>query len=66
MDDVTRREVAESLESLAEQASWNPELCQRCYDLVRANSDNELLGCVLDDLIHYSGEFTRAISSAFA
>jgi hypothetical protein len=66
MDDVTRSEVAECLESLADQAARNPELWQRCYDLVRANSDNELLGYVLDDLTHYSGEFHSPISSAFA
>ena len=57
LDDVTRNEVAECLESLADQAAWNPELWQRCYDLVRANWDNDLLGYILDDLIHYSGEF---------
>jgi len=56
MDDVARHEVAEYLERLAGQPMWNPELWQRCYDLVGANWDNELQ-YVHDDLIHYSGEF---------
>jgi hypothetical protein len=57
MDETTRKEVAECLEQLADQAVWNPELWQRCYDLVKANWDNELLKYVHDDVIHYSGEF---------
>jgi hypothetical protein len=57
MDDVTRNDVAEHLERLAGQAEWNPELWQRCYDLVGANQDNELLEFVHDDLIHYDGVF---------
>jgi hypothetical protein len=30
---------------------WNPELWQRCYDLVGENWDNEVLRYVHDDLI---------------
>ena len=57
MDDSTRNVVAESLEQLAEQATWSPELWQCCYDLVSGNWDNELLKYVHDDVIHYSGMF---------
>jgi hypothetical protein len=57
MDDGPRNEVAEWLERLAEQPEWNAEVWQRCYDLVKANWSNELLGYVYDDIIHYSGLF---------
>jgi hypothetical protein len=57
MDDASRNAAAESLEQLAEQKSWNPELWQRCHELVRANWNNELLHYVYDDVVHYSGEF---------
>lgn len=57
MDDAARNEVAEFLDRLAEQTVWNPELWQKCYALVGANTANELLGYVYDDLIHYSGLF---------
>jgi hypothetical protein len=57
MEDATRKEIAERLDELADQQQWNPELWQRCYDLVGAHRDNELLAYVHDDLIHYSGEF---------
>lgn len=57
MDEAARMEVAESLEHLAEQEVWNQELWQRCYELVKANLDNDLLEYVYDDVIHYSGEF---------
>jgi len=57
VDDMSRNEVAESLERLADQSVWNPELWQRCFDLVTANWDNELLAYIHDDVIHYSGEF---------
>jgi len=57
MDDATRNEIAERLDELADQKQWNPELWQRCYDLVGAHQDNELLAYIHDDLIHYSGEF---------
>lgn len=50
-------EVADCLERLAEQSNWNPALWQRCHDLVQANSDNELLKYVYDDIVHYSGAF---------
>jgi hypothetical protein len=55
MDDLTRNEIAECLEQLAAQPAWNPELWQRCYDLVAANMDDELLAYIHDDLIHYTG-----------
>jgi hypothetical protein len=57
MDDNARGEIAGCLESLASQKTWNSELWQRCYDLVCANREDELLAYVHDDLIHYSGEF---------
>jgi peptidoglycan/xylan/chitin deacetylase (PgdA/CDA1 family) len=55
MDDATRIEIAECLERLAAQPAWNEELWQRCYDLVTANMNDELLAYVHDDLIHYTG-----------
>jgi hypothetical protein len=57
MQDGTRNEIAECLVRIADQAVWNPELWQQCYDLVVANSDNELLAYVYDDIVHYSGVF---------
>jgi hypothetical protein len=45
------------LDELADEKQWNPELWQRCHDLVRAHDDNELLSYIHDDIIHYSGEF---------
>jgi len=57
MTDATRNAIAEALKNLAAQESWNPEVWQRCYDLVTANWENELLGYVHDDLIHYDGNF---------
>ena len=55
MDDATRNEIAECLERLAAQPAWNAELWQRCYDLVAANLNDELLAYIHDDLIHYTG-----------
>jgi hypothetical protein len=55
MNDTTRNEIAECLERLAAEPRWNGELWQRCYDLVTANSDDELLAYLHDDLIHYTG-----------
>jgi len=43
MDEATRNEAAKCLERLADEAEWNPDLHKRCYELVGANSDNELL-----------------------
>jgi hypothetical protein len=57
MDDATRCEIAEALDNLATQESWNSDAWQRCYDLVTANWENELLKYVHDDLIHYDGNF---------
>jgi hypothetical protein len=57
MTDATRTAIAEALENLAAQASWNPEVWQRCHELVTANWENELVGYVHDDLIHYDGNF---------
>jgi hypothetical protein len=57
MMDATRTAIADALENLAEEESWDPEAWQNCYDLVTANWDNGLLKYVHDDLIHYSGEF---------
>lgn len=57
MEDATRKEIADRLDELAGEQHWNPELWQRCYDLVGAHHDNELLSYIHDDLTHYSGEF---------
>jgi hypothetical protein len=57
MNENTRNQVADSLDRLAEQSEWNPEIWQQCYDLVRANRENDLLNFAQDDIIHYSGEF---------
>jgi hypothetical protein len=55
MDDVTRNEIANYLDQLAAEPRWNGDLWQRCYDLVTANADDELLEYLHDDLIHYTG-----------
>jgi len=57
MDDASRRELADSLDRLAEQADWNPELWQRCHDLLQHDRDDELMGYVYDEIVHYSGVF---------
>jgi hypothetical protein len=57
MDEKTKGEVADSLIKLADQPEWNMEAWERCYQLVAANCENELLQYVYDDLIHYSGVF---------
>jgi hypothetical protein len=54
MDDATRSEIVECLERLAVEPAWNAELWQRCYDLVTANLNDELLAYIHDDLIHYT------------
>jgi hypothetical protein len=55
MDEATRNEIADCLDQLAAQSSWNEDLWQRCYDLVMASWDDELVEYVYDDLIHCSG-----------
>ena len=55
MDDETRNEIAERLEILATQPVWNAEIWQRCFDIVEANSEDELIAYFIDDLIHYTG-----------
>jgi hypothetical protein len=55
MDDQTRNEIAECLESLAAQPAWNDTVWQRCFNLVEANADDELIAYFIDDLIHYTG-----------
>jgi|SRR5271156_1273880 len=58
MNDETRCHVADCLENLASQDSWNSDAWRQCYDLVSANMDrDELLGYVHDDIIHYDGLF---------
>jgi len=61
MDDETRDEIAESLETLAAQSAWSAAVWQRCFDLAEANADDELIAYFYDDLIHYTGRslFTR-------
>jgi hypothetical protein len=55
MDEATRDQIADCFEQLAGEPRWNGELWTRCYDLVRGNSDDEMVGYIMDDLIHYSG-----------
>ena len=55
MDDATRHEIANCLDQLAAEPRWNGDLWQRCYGLVKANCDDELLAYLHDDLIHYTG-----------
>ena len=55
MDDKARIEIAEGLEALAAQQTWNAGLWQHCFNLVEANSDDELVAYFVDDLIHYTG-----------
>jgi len=55
MDDKTRNEIAESLETLAEQPAWNAAVWQRCFDMVKTNADDELVAYFIDDLVHYTG-----------
>lgn len=54
MDDVMRSKVAEALEELASQRVWSDEVWRRCFELVEANCDDELVSYVYDDLIHCS------------
>ncbi len=57
MDETARKQVADSLVHLSEQSEWNPQVWQRCHDLVQENWEDELLGYVYDHLVHYSGVF---------
>jgi hypothetical protein len=57
MDENTRNGIAESLVNLADQDDWNGDAWQRCFRLIEANHEDELLRYVYDDLIHYSGIF---------
>ena len=55
MNDETRNEIANCLDRLAAEPRWDGDLWQHCYDLVGANTDDELLAHLHDDLIHYTG-----------
>ena len=55
MDDTTRNQIAECFEMLAAEPRWDQALWQRCFELVLANADDELVRYTFDDLIHYSG-----------
>ncbi len=56
LDNGKRAEIAKLLDDLAAQEVWNADVWQQCYDLVSAHMDeNDLLGYVHDDLIHYTG-----------
>jgi hypothetical protein len=57
MEDATRNEIADCLDELADKQEWDAEIWQRCYNLVGAHRDNELLAYIHDDLVHYSGGF---------
>jgi hypothetical protein len=52
MDEATRSSIADCLDNLASQIAWNPIVWQRCFDLVQANTDDELVAYFIDDLIH--------------
>ncbi len=54
MDDAVRVRIAEALETLADQPVWSDEVWSHCYELVKANLDEELVAYVHDDLIHCS------------
>jgi hypothetical protein len=56
LDERKKAEIANALDDLAAQETWNADVWQRCYDLVSGHvNDNDLLGYVYDDLIHYTG-----------
>ena len=55
MDHVTRATIADLLEQLAAQTTWNETLWRQCFELAEANSDDPILGYLFDDLIHYTG-----------
>jgi hypothetical protein len=65
MDASTRERIAGSLEALADRESWNLSVWQECYELVKANLENDLIGYLYDDLIHNSGPSISGTSSAF-
>ena len=54
MNDATRDQIAEALETLAAQPVWNDEVWKHCYELVSANMNDALVAYVHDDLIHCS------------
>jgi hypothetical protein len=55
MNDAARDEIANSLDQLAAQPRWDGDLWQRCYDLVKASCNDELLAYLHDELVHYTG-----------
>lgn len=57
MNEAVRNAVAEALEDLARQDSWNSVVWQRCFNLVTANWHDELMEFVHRDLIHYDDVF---------
>ena len=57
MNEAARNAVAEALESLASQESWNSAVWQRCFNLVTANWHDELMEFVHHDLILYDDVF---------
>jgi len=57
MNEAIRDAVAEALENLANQESWNPAAWQRCFNLVTANGEDELMEFVNHDLIFYDDFF---------
>ena len=57
MNEATRNAVAEALENLASQQSWNSAVWQQCFNLVTANWHDELMEFVHHDLIHYDDVF---------
>lgn len=57
MDEAIRKALAEALENLASQESWNSTVWLRCFNLVTANWHDELMEFVHHDLIHYDDVF---------
>jgi len=57
MNEAARNAVVEALENLANQESWNAAAWQKCFNLVTANWDDELMKFVNHDLILYDELF---------
>lgn len=53
MKEAARDAVADALDDLASQQSWNSAVWQKCFNLVTADWDDELVAFVRHELIHY-------------
>jgi hypothetical protein len=47
--------IADALEKVADQQTWEPGVWRHCCELAELNLENELLRYVLQDLVHYEG-----------